>query len=111
MLYVLENGTIKLTRGDTAKLTVDLVNDLTKESYIMSEGDTLTLTVKADIKSNGFIFQKKVLGSNSFIIDPSDTNGASFGKYKYDVQLNTESGDVYTVIEPSTFEILTEVTC
>lgn len=110
MLYVLEDGTIKLTRGDTARLTVDLVNDLTKESYIMSEGDTLTLTVKDNVRSNEFLFQKKVVGSNSFVIDPHDTKDASFRKYKYDVQLNTELGDVYTVIEPSTFEILTEVT-
>lgn len=111
MLYVLEDGTIRLTRGDTARLTVDIINDLTKESYAMSQKDELTLTVKANVKSNDIIFQKKVIGSNSFIIDPSDTSSASFGKYKYDVQLNTELGDVYTVIEPSTFEILTEVTC
>lgn len=110
MLYVLEDGTIKLTRGDTARLTIDIMNDLTKESYTMSKNDTLTLTVKTNVKANEFVFQKKTIGSNSFIIDPSDTNDASFGKYRYDVQLNTESGDVYTIIEPSTFEILAEVT-
>lgn len=108
MLYVNSDGTIRLTRGDTARLTVSIANDLTQESYAMSKGDSLTLTVK--VRSKEFVFQKKVLGSNSFIIDPSDTKDASFGKYKYDVQLNTESGDVYTIIEPSTFEILTEVT-
>lgn len=110
MLYVLEDGTIRLTRGDTARLTVEIINDLTKESYTMSEKDELTLTVKSNVKSNEFVFQKKVVGSNSFIIDPPDTNGAPFGKYTYDVQLNTEIGDVYTIVEPSVFEILTEVT-
>ena len=110
MLYVNSDGTIRLTRGDTARLTVSVVDDLTQESYEMSKGDSLTLTVKANVRSKEFVFQKKVFGSNSFIIDPSDTKDALFGKYKYDVQLNTESGDIYTIIEPSTFEILTEVT-
>lgn len=39
-----------------------------------------------------------------------DTNTLDFGKYKYDVQLTTESEEVYTIIEPSIFEILPEVT-
>ena len=54
MLYVLEDGTIKLTRGDTARLTIDIMNDLTKKSYTMSKHDTLTLTVKTNVKANEF---------------------------------------------------------
>ena len=46
MLYVLEDGTIRLTRGDTARLTVDISNDLTQNSYEIQDGDMLTLTVK-----------------------------------------------------------------
>ena len=49
-------------------------------------------------------------GSNQFHIEPEDTKFLSFGKYLYDVELTTASGDVYTVIVPTTFEVLKEVT-
>lgn len=110
MLYVNKDGTIQLTRGDTARLSVSITNDITNESYSMSEKDVLTLTVKRTVKDKDVIFQKKVVGSTSFHIEPIDTSGVAFGKYKYDVQLNKENGDVYTIIEPSCFEILPEVT-
>lgn len=38
------------------------------------------------------------------------TRGDTAGKYLYDVELTTASGDVYTVIVPTTFEVLKEVT-
>ena len=36
MLYVDGNGTIRLTRGDTAKLTVSINNEVTESSYHIS---------------------------------------------------------------------------
>lgn len=35
MLYVEKNGTIRLTRGDTAYLTVPIMNKVTGEAYEM----------------------------------------------------------------------------
>ena len=40
---------------------------------------------------------------------PADTHELDFGKYVYDVELTTGT-DVYTVIEPSCFEVMKEVT-
>lgn len=110
MLYIESNNVIRLTRGDTAKLTVPIENDLDNSSYVMDELDTLTFTIKKSVKDNGNLVQKVVTGSNNFHIKPEDTNSLPFGKYVYDVQLTTAGGDVYTVIEPTSFEILSEVT-
>ena len=110
MLYILDDNTIKITRGDTAKLTISIRNDLNSSNYVIGEHDTLTLTVKKSVKDPTFCFQKSVQGSNVINIKPTDTNTLDFGKYKYDVQFTTESDEVYTIIEPSVFEILQEVT-
>lgn len=110
MLYIDDDNTIHLTRGDTARIAVPITNEQTGTDYEMSEKDILTLTVKKRESDSNIIFQKINTGSHNFHIEPSDTKDVSFGKYVYDVQLTTESGDVYTVIVPSIFEILKEVT-
>ena len=109
MLNVLENGEIQLTRGDTAHLSVNITKD-NGEAYEIQNGDTLTLSLKKSVKDDEALMSKTITGSDTFHIEPKDTADLSFVKYKYDVQLTTEDGDVYTVIPPSTFEILAEVT-
>ena len=109
MLYI-DDKIIKLTRGDTARLTVPIINLANNGEYTMESGDILYFTVKKTAKDTDFLFQKSVTGSNSIHIRPEDTAALSFGKYKYDVQLTTATGDVYTVIEPSTFEVMEEIT-
>lgn len=112
MLHI-DGFDIKLTRGDTAFLQVPITNKLPDGSaveYELAEGDTLTMTVRKTLDAD-ICFQKIIKGENTFHIQPSDTCSCEFGKYKYDVQLNTAAGDVYTVIEPACFQILAEVTC
>lgn len=110
MLTVSEQCEIGLTRGDTARLTVSIKNDLNNEPYEIKETDTIILSVKKSVTSSEYAFQKRISGSNVFYFEPQDTAGLSFGKYKYDVQLTTAEGEVYTVIPPTTFEVLQEVT-
>ena len=108
MLYIKGNS-IKLTRGDTAYLTIPL-ELLTGEEYIMQPGDKLELTIKEYVLTNQALVHKEIIGGNVFHIEPTDTANVPFGKYKYDIQLTTSSGDVFTVIDTDTFEILQEVT-
>jgi len=111
LLYILDDKTIRLTRGDTAYLTIPLFNDSTQSDYEMSANDVLTFSVKRKPKTDiDCLIQKIIHGSNTFHIEPGDTKDMSFGKYRYDVQLTTAGGDVYTVIEPSVFEVMEEVT-
>ena len=111
MLTVGSDGSIKLTRGDTARLNVNITNDADGNEYVMQEGDVLVMTVKKSISDEKPSFQKTLNGTNTFHIKPIDTAQLDFGSYKYDVQLTTAGGDVYTIIEPTTFRISEEVTC
>ena len=110
MLYVKDDGAIMLTRGDTARLMVPIKNSVDSDEYPIQSEDTLHFTVKKSAKEYEPLLQKVIKGSNVIHIKPEDTKGLSFGKYKYDVQLTTASGDVYTVIEPTTFEVMEEIT-
>lgn len=109
MLYI-NGNTIKMTRGDTAHLVIPIILSDGSE-YTMKPGDTLTLSCKKSIQDENYAFQKVIESGNTFHIQPDDTKNLEFGAYKYDIQLNTSNGDIYTVIDVSTFEILTEVTC
>lgn len=109
MLKVSSN-VISLTRGDSADISVPITNDLTGEEYTLAEGDRLTLTIKKRTTDATPLVQKTLTGSNSFHFSPTDTAGLNFGRYFYDVQLETEAGDVYTVIVPTEFRLLQEVT-
>lgn len=110
MLYVKEDGTIRLTRGDTARLSVGINNDMDETEYTLDENDTLTFTVRKKTTDVYICLQKTITGSSTFHIEPKDTRKMSFGSYTYDVQLTTATGDVYTIIEPSVLELMPEVT-
>lgn len=46
MLYVNDDNSIRLTRGDTARILVPITNDLTGTTYELTDSDKLTLTIK-----------------------------------------------------------------
>ena len=101
MMLTIKGNEIHLTQGDSAILTVEITND-DGTPYAIKEGDSLTITVKA---TNGTkIFSKTVQAYESIIIEPKDTVDAGVGRYKYDIQLNTEN-QVYTIIPVSSFFI------
>lgn len=110
MLYVNEDGVVRLTRGDTARLEITVKNSLTNEDYSFEPEDILTFTIKKTVKTATPLVQKVVKGDNTFHIEPNDTKDLSFRKYFYDVQLTRANGDVYTVIVPTAFELMKEVT-
>lgn len=109
MLIVNSDNSIELTRGDTARLAVTLAQEDGK-AYEVQPGDILTLSLKKSVNDTKIAMQKTITGGNVFYIQPEDTEGLEFAKYKYDVQLTTEAGEVYTVITPSVFAITAEVT-
>lgn len=109
MLEIEKGGSIHLTRGDTARLSINIVNDSTGETYEMLPDDILKLTVKKTVYDVEPCILKKSTGVNSIHFAPADTKSLDFGKYLYDVQLNTSAGDVYTILGPVTFEVLKEV--
>lgn len=106
-----EDNTIHLTRGDTARFSIGrIVNTVTNTDYTPTPEDTVTMTIKKTVMDSAPCVRLTVPGGDVLHIKPEDTKAMAFGKYVYDVQLTTADGDVYTIIPPTTFELLKEVT-
>lgn len=103
------NGTnISMTRGDSESIRVSLSNST------FSPGDKVELTVRREPTHPTKLIHKTVTefedGKAVIRIQPEDTGAIPFGSYVYDIQLTRADGTVYTIIKPSTFSVLTEVT-
>ena len=103
-MFFLNGTNIKLTRGDSATLAVSL------QGYDLQEGDTLTLSCKVDPSKTAYLFQLTAT-DDEFTFLPSTTEELDFGAYRYDIQLTTANGEVYTVIPVSSFTVMEEITC
>ena len=111
VLTVDKDNTIHLTRGDTARFAIgQIVNTITNTNYTPTADDTVTMTVKKTVLQADPCVQLIVPGGEVLHIKPEDTKAMAFGKYVYDIQLTMADGDVYTIIPPTTFELLKEVT-
>ena len=111
MLSVSKSGEIKLTRGDTARLTVTptIGEGEEKQAYIVQENDTLIFTVKKSYGDPEALIEKKITGSTIFHFESKDTKALEFGKYKYDVEIIFPNGENYTFIDKKDFNITEEV--
>ena len=110
MLILDGNNAIHLTRGDTAYITINIdmdgieLRDTDKvHCQVRSQPNGGYLWFEADLEPDG--------GQHIWHIRPDDTSRMKPGNYFYDIQVEiAESGDVFTVIPVSTFEVLSEVT-
>lgn len=105
------NGTnIMLTRGNTAELLI-LPQNEDGTPFFLEEGDKVLFTVKNRYDKE--MIQKEILPSSqdeetgeiTIILSPEDTIKMNPQAYTYDVLLVTASGDAYTFIPRSVFEI------
>ena len=111
MFKVDKDNTIHLTRGDTARFSIGrIVNTVTNTNYPPTPEHTVTMTIKKTVLDAAPCVQIIVPGGEVLHIKPEDTKEMAFGKYVYDVQLTTADGDVYTIIPPTPFDLLKEVT-
>ena len=102
-----KTNTIYLTKGDNAEIEVKIYDNSGKQRQIYAD-DRLTLTVKK-IDSNTKAFSVEGV-DGVFSIIPEHTKSLATGFYYYDVQLDTFTGKVYTVIPKSNFIIKEEIT-
>jgi hypothetical protein len=110
---IIKGTNLSMIRGDTESLTISCVNpDGTKEPLVT--GDKVYFTVKASIDTEEILIQKIVTEFTDGIADitilPSDTKTLGFKTYYYDVQINKGTGEVTTIIPPSEFKVMGEVT-
>lgn len=98
---------LAMTRGDTESITVSLKGD------VFSAGDKVEFTVRKQPEHPVKIIHKIVTefeaGKAIIKLYPEDTQKLPFMQYIYDVQLTRADGAVYTIIKPSKFGILPEV--
>lgn len=108
--HINEFNDIYLTRGDSLRLDVSVSRQVDGSKYVIADGDVLLLTVKKNSKKAEIIFQVEANEYRQFVITPSMTSSIEYGEYKYDVQLTTELGEVYTIIPPAKFMVGEEIT-
>lgn len=103
-----QNNTITMTRGDTAVLKLDIINEQ-GIPYVPTDSDVVLFTLKRNVMEKDVIFQKSMV-DGKIIIHPQDTSHLDYGSYFYDVELTKENGFVATVIPPHRLVIAEEVT-
>lgn len=106
MYKIDDNQNIFLTRSDTCELKLSIVDD--NDTPYDYSNDLVQLTIKTTSYTPTIVIQKDISG-DTFKIEPTDTKNLLYGKYLYDVQIITNSGDVYTVIGPANFVLTDEV--
>lgn len=94
-MFDVANGVIRITKGDTAVLQVDLKYPDGSE-YEMQSGDTLTLTVRR--RPNFPILLEKISTTNIISLEPEQTKNLEVGTCCFDIQLTTADGSIYTVV-------------
>lgn len=99
---------ISITKGDTAKIEVSLKQYDGKE-YKPADGDVLTFAVKKTYDRDILIRKEIPPDTRALVLEPMDTKCLEVGKYIYDMELKTSSGEVDTFINCATFQILPEV--
>lgn len=97
---------LKLTKSDTAKFEVDIVDPVSFQPYIIQTGDKVEFSVKKFFTDRVPLFTiKGIPQSNSnrvvFTISPSDTLNMALGKYLCSVKLTLSTGGVHTIVAPT----------
>lgn len=103
-----KNRKIKLTRGDTATMLVQIF-DIEGKEYEIKDSDVITFTLRKNSASEVSL-TKVAIPSHHIIFESNDTSQLTPGLYKYDLQLTTVEGGVYTIIQDNYFELLPEIT-
>lgn len=90
-----------LTKGDSCRFTVTVKNP-DGGTYSLREGDRLRFSLRENKVKGEILLEKE--GS---LIDllPDETQSLPTGEYLYDVVLYSATGEVCTIITPTTFEI------
>jgi len=101
-------------RGDSDSLTISMTNDATPPVPILFvAGDTVTMTIKTEIDGD-LILQKivTVFDAGKAIMDfePDDTATLEAREYVYDVQYESATGRVKTIVYPAKYTLLGDVT-
>jgi hypothetical protein len=105
----LAGKTIKLTRGDTMRIKLDL-HMQNGDEYIPSERDEIRFAVKKSYYDAEPLLLIPIPNDSLILtINPEDTKPLDFGTYVYDIQITFADGSVDTFIDRAKFIVTEEV--
>ena len=108
--------TIKMTRGDTLNLKVNILKD--GEPYTPEDGDTIRFAMKHNkIKADNsgytdeepLILKDIPVDTMILTLEPEDTKELTFDTYVYDIQITFADGSVDTFITKAKLKLTEEV--
>lgn len=111
-MLIIKKTNIELTRGDSAYITLD-IRDGEGNPLVLSPEDTVRCQVRTAAVTGALLFEGDIVIEDDVVmwhISPEDTASLNVGEYVWDAQLELSSGDIFTFIPVSTFEVLGEVT-
>ena len=109
MSYSVTNTSIRLTRGDTLKLKINIFSS-DGSAYTPKDTDVIRFAMKKGYDDTTPLILKTIPNNTLILqLDPDDTKPLDFGKYVYDVELTNEFGEVDTFITKASIRLTEEV--
>ena len=109
---IVQGTNLSMIRGDSESIIVKCQENNIDVPFV--DGDIVYLTIKDNVYTETKLLQRVVTdftdGKAIIYINPEDTKNIKFGRKIYDVQLTRKDGKVSTIVPPSEFNILGEVT-
>ena len=116
-----------MNRGDCVNTNINIIRGTTNafgvriessdgEPYMLQSGEKIIFGVKLNTENSDYDIVKTVTvadytdGAYNINLAPEDTAGLNFGRYYYDVGVQTADGDYYMIIPCSEFNVLENVT-
>ena len=110
MAVSISGTTIKMTRGDTLRIILEL-QDENADKYIPVEGDRIRFAMKRNYNDATPIVIKDIPNDTlELVLNPEDTkNLMQPSSYVYDIEITYANGDVDTFIDKAKLMLTEEV--
>lgn len=109
-MITISGTTIKMTRGDTLRVTLEL-KDEDDNPYVPVPGDSIRFAMKHDYRESTPLVLKDIpINTLELVLDPEDTKHLQQpATYVYDIEITYANGDVDTFIDRAKLMLTEEV--
>lgn len=110
MAFKINGTTISLTRGDTLRVKIDIINP-DGSIHVPESGDSVRFAMKAKYTDKDPVLEKDIpTDTLLLVLNPNDTKTLKMPfDYVYDIEYTYANGDVDTFIDKAKFKITEEV--
>jgi len=109
MSFTISGKAIRLTRGDTLRATIHVIDEDAGEEWQPQEGDSLRFRCTKKAGDQTALIERAIPTDTMLLeLEPEDTSPLKFGSYFYDIEATLADGTVDTVIPEGTLEIAPE---